>query len=702
MLGVISLALALLLSLAAVLCFALQGEGADKWGRRLAALSFAAILAASVYLMLLIFDNRFDIAYVANYSAIELPAVYKLSAFWAGQQGSFLLWLLIHGSAGLYLAARKELSGAGMAVYMGLQALLAVLVIAKSPFVPNEAIVQNGVGLNPLLQDPWMAVHPPIIFVGYALLAVPLAYSSAALLTGQKAGAWLPAARRWALIGWSFLGAGIFIGGYWAYKVLGWGGFWGWDPVENSSLVPWLVAGVFVHVLRVAQIRQAALAMVHLAGIFAYALVLYGTFLTRSGILGDFSVHSFAGTSIGMAIALVNALVLAAGLLLLAVKAKKLPQGEYYPGYDSREFILLLGTLLMVFIGAVVFLGMSMPLLTQLAGKPAAVDTSFYVRTTMPLAIAMLLAISCALLRGYGQGRILADGRPLIILGLLGAACGYAAGVREIMPLLLAATALMAAGAAVLAWRRHGISLGGMTAHLGLGLALLAMVLAGSGSQAHSLAMTVGESNEVYGHEIVFKGQEFAEGLKEKYYVYTVDGREVRALTKLHANGSDAAREPAIAKGLGGDVYLAPVPEQKSDRLEMVLKQGRMEMDDDFAYRFDGASIDTQENGSLLVAADVSITDGEKVEQASLTMRANADGAASEPMEVFGGQKRLRLTGVTQNQKQVRIEILPSIADECGQPVTTSVSVKPCIWLLWLGSALVCSGTLLALGRAKL
>lgn len=691
--------LALALSLAAVLCFAPGSERMQRWGRGAALLSFVAVFTASVYLMVLIFNNRFDIAYVANYSAVELPAIYKFSAFWAGQQGSFLLWLMIHGAAGLYLAVKKSLPPAGMAVYMALQALLGVLVLAKSPFVPSNAVVQNGVGLNPLLQDPWMAVHPPIIFLGYALLAVPLTYCAAALLTGMKGKEWLPSARCWALLAWSFLGAGIFIGGYWAYKVLGWGGFWGWDPVENSSLVPWLVAGIFVHVLKVAQIRQAAITMVHLAGIFTYALVLYGTFLTRSGILGDFSVHSFAGTSIGMTIAVVNALVLVAGLLLLMVKAQNLPKGEYYPGYDSREFILLLGALLMVFMSIVIFLGMSMPLLTQLAGKPAAVDTDFYVRTTMPLAIAMLLAIACALLRGWGQGQILAKGMPLIALGLIGAAAGFAAGVRQIMPLILAASALMAVGAAVVSWRKHGINSGGMLAHAGLGLSLLAMVLAGSGSQSHSQEMIVGENYDIYGHEIVYKGQDFVENAREKYYVYTVDGREVRALTKLHANGTDAAREPAIDKSVGGDVYLAPTPAKDTGRLEMILKQSHMDMDDDFAYRFDGAVIDHPEDGQLVVTAEVSITDGQKVEQATLTLQATTDGGTSQPVAVFDGQKRLRLTGITQNQKQIRLEILPSLAAESNQPITTSVSTKPCIWLLWLGSILVCGGTLLALRR---
>ncbi len=699
MVGVIGLALTLALSLAAVLSFAAQSERTVRWGRFLVMGAFLTTLIASIYLMMLLFQNRFDIAYVASYSSKELSSIYKFSAFWAGQQGSFLLWLLIHGAAGLYLALKKDLSAAGMAVYMALMALLTVLVMAKSPFVPNENVVENGIGMNPLLQDPWMAVHPPIIFIGYALLAVPLTYSAAALLTGQKGKEWLPAARRWTLVGWSFLGAGIFIGGYWAYKVLGWGGFWGWDPVENSSLVPWLVAGIFVHVLRVAQIREAAITMVHLAGIFAYALVLYGTFLTRSGILGDFSVHSFAGTSIGMTIAVVNGLVLLAGLLLLMVRAKSLPQGEYYPAYGSREFIVLLGSLLLVFISAIIFLGMSMPLFTQLIGKPAAVDTDFYVRTTMPLAIAMLLTISCALLRGYGEGKILAGGMPLITLGIVGAGCGYAAGVRQFMPLLLAAASLMALGATVLSWRRKGINNGGMIAHAGLALSLFAIVLAGSGSQSYSQEMAVGERYEIFGHEVFFVGQEFMESGKEKYYVYQVDGQVVRALTKLRANGEDAAREPAIAKGLGGDVYIAPTPPQDNGRMEMILKQGRMSMDEDFAYRFEKVTVEGNEAGGMTVTADVAITDGNTIEHADLVLVGTHEGGTAKPVEIFGGQKRLRLTGVTQNQKQIRIESMPSVEAESKQAITASVSVKPCIWLLWLGSVLICAGTLWAVKR---
>ena len=295
-------------------------ERAGRWGRWSLLGACLAAVVASLYLWAMILGDHFEIAYVASYSSKELPLMYKVSAFWAGQQGSLLLWLLIHALASLYLCHRGRMTAAGLTVYSVLESLLVILVLAKSPFVASTTVVQDGVGLNPLLQDPWMAVHPPIIFIGYALLAVPFAYALGALLKGEAKESWLEPARRWALLAWGFLGAGVFIGGYWAYKVLGWGGYWGWDPVENSSLVPWLLVGVFIHVLHVAKRRPAALSALHLSVIFTFALVIYGTFLTRSGILGDFSVHSFSGTSIGMTLAVVNAIVLIGGLVLLAIR----------------------------------------------------------------------------------------------------------------------------------------------------------------------------------------------------------------------------------------------------------------------------------------------------------------------------------------------------------------------------------------------
>lgn len=705
MIGTISLATSLFFALLAAMAYGYvmkvkaDRDRARRWGRRSLFGACLSAVVASAYLWAMILGDHFEIAYVANYSSRELPLMYKISAFWAGQQGSLLLWMLVHALASLYLCGRERMTAAGLTVYAVLESLLVILVLAKSPFVASATAVQDGVGLNPMLQDPWMAVHPPIIFIGYALLAVPFAYALGALLKEEAKENWLDPARRWALIAWGFLGAGVFIGGYWAYKVLGWGGYWGWDPVENSSLVPWLLAGVFVHVLHVAKRRPAALLVLHLSVIFTFALVIYGTFLTRSGILGDFSVHSFSGTSIGMTLAVANAVVLIGGLVLLALKAGSLPQGKVYEEYASREFCLLLGALLLVFIAAIVFIGMSMPLFTQLLGKPAAVDTDFYVRTTLPLAIAMCLVMAAGSCLCYGKQAEPFHRAVPAALAVIGFALAFLAGVRSPGLLVLAAVSILLLGETLVSWRRNLLRFGAMAAHSGIALALFAMVLSGGASQSLSQEFKPGDSAQIAGHTVTYEGQVFADDSTMKFYCYRVDGSEVRAMTKLHRNGEDAAREPAIAHMLAGDIYIAPTPPKDTGRMELILKRGRMGMGDLFAYRYDDVTMENQPDGTMLVTAAIAVTDGETVEHAQPAIIATRDGGTSTPVPVFGGQKRIRLTGISANDSQARLEILPSAEEEAQIAVTASVSTKPFIYLLWIGAVAASLGCFAAMRR---
>ena len=697
MVGEIALWTTLLFALGGVLGGWFPSAAHRRLATAAAFLSFFGALTASGALLFFILTDRFDIAYVANYSAKELPLLYKVSAFWAGQAGSFLFWLFVHALTGCILAQEKRLSPSGLGVYMALQAVLTLFVMGQSPFRLAETAAANGVGLNPLLQDPWMAIHPPLIFIGYALLAVPFCYSVGALLDRPEDAAWLENARLWGLAAWGFLGAGIFVGGYWAYKVLGWGGYWGWDPVENSSLVPWLIAGVFLHVLRVARVRRAALSVTHLAAIFAFSLALYGTFLTRSGILGDFSVHSFSGTSLSLSLAATTGIVTTAALLLLLVRGKCLPEGDLYPAHDSREFFLLLGALLLVFAAVIVFLGMSMPLLTQLVGAPAAVDTNFYVRTTLPVAVAIAAVMGVGVLRRYGAAQAPIAKGPILAAFLLGVAAAFFVGVRSLLPLLLSGTAVLAVVSTRIARQERQLNFGGALAHLGAALALLAMVLAESGGQQVSHAFTVDEPTALLGHTIVYRGQRFMEDGTGKTYVYTVDGREVTAFTKLHKSGEDAAREPAIDKTFSGDVYIAPAPPQESGRAELVLALHRIAMDDGFAYRYEDMEVTPQPDGGFLVTVDVAVTDGAAVEHVHPAITATAEGGASKPVAFFGGERRLRLTGVSEDSRRVRLELLPSLKEEAAQPIAATVSTKPFIWLLWLGAALVTLGSFTAL-----
>ena len=697
MIGTVLLVSTLLFALAAAFC---DTQGKTRQAAVAAYLAGIAAIGAAATLFVAILGDDFSVAYVISYSSIDLPLLYKFSAFWAGQQGSFLLWLAIHACVGILLVRSGRMTAAGRSIYHLLTAMLTVLLLIKSPFVPADVIVFDGHGMNPLLQDPWMAVHPPIIFAGYALIAVPFVYSIESMIKNPMDGDFLIPMRRWTLIAWAFLGAGIFIGGYWAYKVLGWGGYWGWDPVENSSLVPWLLACVLLHLISVARERCGAFYLVHLAAIFSYAFVLYGTFLTRSGILGDFSVHSFAGSEIGLYIALANAVVLLFGLGILTVRIERLPKGAVYEQHHSRDFFVLLGMLLIVFIVAIVFFGMSMPLISGLLGESAAVDTNYYVRTSLPIAVPLVLLMALGVLLPYGSGRI---ARPvwIFVISVGGGILAGLVGATDILSVLLSTFAVLAVAAAIEAFRRQQIGLGGMVAHVGAGLAFLAFILSGTGSQTTTVILIPDEPQEVYGHTIIYRGQMFAESGNEKSYRYEVDGVLYEAVTKLRANGEDAAREPAIARSIVGDLYIAPSP-TSGGRAELILHRGKTVMGiNDYAYRYESLAFEPQGSGKTLVTAQIALTDGEEVDDAAPTILATETGGTSQPIEVMNGKFRIRLTGVSADERDIRIEILPSEAEEASLPVSASVSTKPGISILWLACVLVTVGGLLAAAQAE-
>ncbi len=268
-----------------------------RFGTRAALGAVLLVVALIVYLFLM---RRYDIKYVYDYSSADLELRFRVAAMWAGQPGSFVLWALWGLLAAQLLIRRtRHAEPYVLSVFMLLQAALLTFMLMRNPFVPYTdpttgaaMFPPDGKGLNELLHNPWMVIHPPILFTGYALLAVPFAFALAGLWRRDYDG-WARQALPWTLAGWSFLGLALLLGGYWAYETLGWGGYWGWDPVENSALVPWLTATALLHALLVQRtsggFRRASFAL----AILTYLLVFYATFLTRTGVLSSFSVHSF-------------------------------------------------------------------------------------------------------------------------------------------------------------------------------------------------------------------------------------------------------------------------------------------------------------------------------------------------------------------------------------------------------------------------
>lgn len=258
----------------------------------------AAITLATFYLSYLFFSETYVVAYVYNYSDRALPFFYKLSALWGGQEGTYLLWLMMNAFFGYVIIKKGGVyRNVAMVIYSIVNIFFLFFLVKLSPFALLNGYPPDGAGLNPLLQNPWMVIHPPVIFVGYSLAAVPFSFAMAALILNDFS-SWVKKSFPWAAITALMLAGGNILGGYWAYITLGWGGFWAWDPVENSSFIPWFISLAFVHGL-VIEKRTGALRKTNLLmASFVFVLVIYGTFLTRSGVLADFSVHSFVDLGI--------------------------------------------------------------------------------------------------------------------------------------------------------------------------------------------------------------------------------------------------------------------------------------------------------------------------------------------------------------------------------------------------------------------
>ena len=389
--------------------------GRAAWGAMTASLAVAAVI-----LMVLLLTHQFQYSYVYQQTSRSLPTHFLVSSFWAGQEGSFLLWILLMSALGLVLMRTKRTWEAPvMTIVAGSQWFLISMIaglqlgplrIGASPFAtlaekfPDAPMLQipgfipaDGSGLNDLLQNYWMVIHPPTLFLGFTLMAVPFAFAVAALWK-RRYTEWIPQALPWALVATAVLGVGITMGGYWAYETLSFGGYWAWDPVENSSLVPWLTGIAAVHAMIIRKRSGRGHKSTFLFCILSYMLVIYSTFLTRSGILGDVSVHSFV--DLGM----MNQLLVwilgmgAVGFGLFAYRYRELPAPDREPNLLSREFMTFCGAMLLACLAAVIIVGTSSPILGKLFREaPSIVPIDFYNKWTIPISILLVF------LAGLGQ-----------------------------------------------------------------------------------------------------------------------------------------------------------------------------------------------------------------------------------------------------------------------------------------------------------
>jgi len=306
--------------------------------------SFVATAVASAILLAALARHDFSFQYVADHTSRELPLGYTLTAFWGGQEGSLLLWLLVlSGYSVAAVLTSRRVDREVLAWVVPTLALVGtffslLLVFVASPFA-TQAAVADGAGLNPSLQNPYMAIHPPMLYLGYVGLTVPFAFAMGALLARRTDERWIVAPRRWTLAAWAFLGIGQLLGAHWAYVEIGWGGFYAWDPVENAALMPWLAATAFLHSVMIQEKRGMLKVWNVLLVVLAFGLSLFGTFLTRSGIIQ--SIHSFTQSSIGPWFLGFICLITAGSLALIFARLPLLRAKTRLESLVSREATFL-------------------------------------------------------------------------------------------------------------------------------------------------------------------------------------------------------------------------------------------------------------------------------------------------------------------------------------------------------------------------
>lgn len=534
-------------------------------GFGLVSTAFAALVASFVQL-----DTSVD--YVAANASRELPLAYRITASWGGHEGSLLLWVWMLSAWGALVAARS--GGLPTAFAARVQAVLgaiaagfiAFIVFTSNPFARLLPAPADGRDLNPLLQDPGMAAHPPLLYMGYVGFAVGFAFAVAALLEDELDARWTRWARPWVLAAWSALTGGILLGSFWAYYELGWGGFWFWDAVENAAFMPWLLGTALIHSLAVAEKRPGFLRWSLLLALLAFSLSLLGTFLVRSGVVS--SVHAFASDPArGLFILALLGLSVGGSLALYAWRGRRAEPAEGY-ALGSRESLLLLNNLLLATATGTVLLGTLYPLAAEvISGARLSVGAPYFDTVFPPIMLplaALLVVGPLARWRTSALDRL----KPLLPLALAALA---SAGV---LALALQGSLWMAAGIATglwalggtlaLAWRQRAAWQQGLPlwlAHAGVAVFVLGVTLVRGLEQSHDLQLAPGEQARVAGHLLRFEKLEAVDG---------PNYRAARAQLSWHRGGEPvvlapekrvyvrrqvAMTEAAIDRSLWRDVY---------------------------------------------------------------------------------------------------------------------------------------------------
>lgn len=644
---------------------------------------------AVVYLYYLFFSHEFSVQYVWAYSDSTLPFFYLLSAFWGGQEGTYLLWLFLNALFGYIIIKRGgQYRDWAMVVFTTINLFFLAILIKLSPFALGDVTAIEGAGLNPLLQDPWMVIHPPIIFVGYSMAAVPYAIAMAAMITRDYS-SWLRRSFPWVAITVLMLAAGNILGGYWAYKTLGWGGFWGWDPVENSSLVPWFVSLALLHGMIIEK-RNGALRKINLLlTSLTFILVIYGTFLTRSGVLSDFSVHSFVDLGINQFLIAFLIFYTVATLAVFLPRMGSVGNVPLNYNYFGKEFVLFGATVLLFAFSIIVLFWSSLPIITGfLMDEPRAADIATYNSFALPMAIIYALLLTASPFLNYNQylpenwlrklllisGLFVAAGVGIFVL-VLGASLTFLAlfvivgvgvsmymmksdlrkfvgpaliafhgaigicialGISDEIYILYFAVAVMATVSNAIAFAsyipgRLRLS-GGLLTHFGFGLMLIGILGSSAFTLNEKLVLPRGESGQAFGFTVSYTGMEHEiDYPKNRLRLTYTDGATERiADPQLYFSErlNGIMRKPYIHKSLLYDYYFSPEQLQDRDTSgDLELAKGKATEVGDFTLLFHGYEMGNHDDGgAVMVKARISVVHGGDTSEVMPAMEMIVDG----------------------------------------------------------------------------
>lgn len=561
--------------------------GRTQWvalARPAAQTQFLLIAFAFACLAQSFLGNDFSVLYVAQHSNTQLPEIYRFAAVWGGHEGSLLLWMLMLSGWGAAVSITShqlpETMVARVLAVLGLIAvgLLAFILFTSNPFERLLPAAAEGRDLNPLLQDPGLVFHPPLLYMGYVGFSVAFAFAIAALISGRLDAAWARWSRPWTTAAWCFLTLGIALGSWWAYYELGWGGWWFWDPVENASFMPWLVGTALIHSLAVTEKRGAFKNWTVLLAISAFSLSLLGTFLVRSGVLT--SVHAFAtDPRRGIFILILLALVVGSSLTLFAWRAPKVSKGGAF-ALLSRETLLLVNNVLLVVAAASVLLGTLYPLIIDALGLgKLSVGPPYFNTVFVPVMVPLLLLMAVGPLARWKHADLAAMTRRLRASAVLALLAGIA------LPKLMGAwTPLTAIGSLLAVWIAAGTlfqiidriktghalgtipaSFWGMhLAHFGIAVFVLGVTMVGGFQDEKDVRMAPGDTVTVGGYEFRMIGIRTAPGPNYTASVGEVEvTRNAAPVTTLHPekrqyfSSTMPMTEAAIDAGFVRDIYVS-------------------------------------------------------------------------------------------------------------------------------------------------